>query len=346
MTSKINKIWQVTKRVLTVIGSGFLGVVVTLIYQHNTPQSFTFVMNGNEVVVTESSYATLLEDNEHLKSDLEIAKGQIGDKTIQLQDLQKQLDEYESEERIHQIISEATSYWTNSNYIQSLTILRDNRARSEEILTLYQKYSEDYSLTLIAQADNLVANRKYDEAKEILSNAKNIVANASVLNDRISEINNNMPRNLSNLKISSSRFFELRQDRAVEDSVGNKYSPGNNFIIHAEGDSGYGYATFYLGSTYTGLTGTIAVSDESEDPDGSNLEGHIEIYTKNGEDYTHLYSSPDLNRTVSPIEIPELTLSNAESLEIRYYNNGTYFSLAGGYHSLRIIITNVVVYSD
>lgn len=346
MTSKLNKIWQISKKILTVIGSGFLGVVVTLIYQHNTPQSFTFVMNGSEVGVTESSYATLLADNEQLKSNLAIAQDQIDDKTTQLQELQNQLDKYESEEYIRQIISEATAYWASSNYVQSLTILRDNRAKSEEISTLYQKYSEDYSLALIAQADSLVANRKYDEAKEALTNARNIVANASIINDRIAEINNNMPQNLSKLKISSSRFFELREDRAVEDSVGNKYSPGNNFIVHAEGDSGYGYATFYLGGKYTGFTGTIAVSDESEDLDSSNLEGRIEVYTKNGEDYTHLYSSPNLNRTLSPIQIPELNLNNAESLEIRYYNNGTYFSLAGGYHSLRIIIANVVAYSD
>lgn len=346
MNEKSGKVWKHIKGILTVVCSGLLGVVISLVYQHNTPQSFTFVMNGNEIVVTESSYASLLEENEQLKSDLNTAQGQISDITEQLQELQGLLDEYESTEYIRQIISEATTYWADADYIQSLTVLRNNRTRSEEISTLYQRYSEDYCLKIIAQIDDLVSNRKYAEATEILSEARNFVANTATIDSKISEINNNVPQNLSKLKISSSRFFELRQDRAVEDSVGNKYSPGNNFILHAEGDSGYGYATFYLGGKYTGFAGTIAVSDESEDPDSTDLEGHIEIYIKNGEDYTHLHSSPNLNRTLSPIPIPELALSNAESLEIRYYNHGTYFSLAGGYHSLRIIITDAVVYSD
>lgn len=47
----------------------------------------------------------------------------------------------------------------------------------------------------------------------------------------------------------------------------------------------------------------------------------------------------------TPIELPELNLSNADWIDIRYYNSGNYFSLARGYHSLRIIISNVTLYS-
>lgn len=121
----------------------------------------------------------------------------------------------------------------------------------------------------------------------------------------------------------------------------------NLFVTRAEGDNGYGYATFYLGKKYTGLSGTIAVSDESENRSDIQLEGWIEIYSKNGDDeYCHLYSSPILSRITSPIDIPEVNLKNADWLEIRYYNNGDYFSLAGGYHSLEVLLADFMVYSD
>ena len=31
---------------------------------------------------------------------------------------------------------------------------------------------------------------------------------------------------------------------------------------------------------------------------------------------------------------------------LKYYNNGEYFSLGGGYHSLRVIISDVTLYVD
>lgn len=227
-----------------------------------------------------------------------------------------------------------------------MTLLKNSKAKSSDINSLYEKYSDEYILNLLQQADSLISEREYDAAIEILNEGKAVVYNDQMLNDKINDINNNQPIKLSDLKSSASRFFDQNQDRPIEDTVGNKYTTGNSFVTYAEGESGYGYATFYLGGKYTSLNGIVAVSDESENRSDTQLEGWIEIGTKNGDEFNSLWSSQMLSRTTSQIEVPELNITDAEWLEIRYYNNGEYYSLAGGYHSLRVIIADVMIYSD
>lgn len=221
--------------------------------------------------------------------------------------------------------------------------MKTSKSKSTDINSLYKKYSDEYSLNLLSQADLLISERKYSEAIELLKSGSDIVNNIQILNDKINEINSKQPIKLSDLKISASRFFSQNQDKPIEDTVGNKYSAENTFITYADGESNYGYATFYLGEKYTLLNDIVAVSDESENRSDVQLEGWIEIGTKNGEEFNSIWSSKTLSRTTSTIEVPDLDISNAEWLEIRYYNNGEYWNMMAGYHSLRVIISNAMI---
>ena len=60
------------KGILSCIFSGIVGVIITILYQHYfaQPQTFTFTYNGKEMLVAESAYAELVEENEMLKNDL------------------------------------------------------------------------------------------------------------------------------------------------------------------------------------------------------------------------------------------------------------------------------------
>lgn len=305
----------------------------------------------------EEALQTIYKDSESLKQEIEILNKQIVDESEkskqeivmlkeQLELQQSQIDQQNSQEEINEIIQSATEYWNNSDYIQSLTLLKNSKAKSLDIAKIYEQYSEKYVEYLLSQADLLVSERKYNDAVEILKKGKGITSNDKKLNDKINSINSNQPIKLSDLKISTSRFFYQSQDRQAEDTVGNRYSTGNLFITYAEGEKNYGYATFYLGQKYTSLTGIIAVSDESENRSDTQLKGWIEIGTKDGDKFNQLWTSPILSRATSQIEIPETDLSESEWLEIRYYNNGEYWNLAAGYHSLRVIISDVMIYSD
>lgn len=74
------------KDVFISICSGLIGVLLTIGYQHffGQPQSFTFINNGEEMIVTESDYTELIEQNKTLQnenrtyiSDLEDANKKI-----------------------------------------------------------------------------------------------------------------------------------------------------------------------------------------------------------------------------------------------------------------------------
>ena len=319
--------------ILEIICSGLLGVMLTIGYQHffASSQSFTIILNGEEVVVTESTYTETVEENSELKKKLKTA--------------QEQIDQQSASEEVEKNIQKATAYWNNSQYEQCIIVLKNSKSMSEDIKLLYEQYSDEYVVYLLTQADSLIEQRDYDSAIKILSDGKTIVHSDKKLTDKIAEINDNQPHELSDLKISTHRFFGLNEE-PVYDTVGNKYSTGNLFIIHAEGESNYGYGTFFLDKKYTMLSGIIAVSDESENRSDVQLEGWIEIGVKNGDKYTPLWVSETFSRMTSQIEIPEVDISASEWLEIRYYNNGEYWSLAGGHHSLRVIISDLILYKD
>lgn len=69
MTTKVKK--SRMAEVFKVIFSGLFGVILTILYQHflNPPQSFAFIYNGNEVLVTETEYVELVEENNSLKNN-------------------------------------------------------------------------------------------------------------------------------------------------------------------------------------------------------------------------------------------------------------------------------------
>lgn len=294
----------------------------------------------------EDTLQAIFKENEDLKNNIGDLNIEINNLNNQINEQQAKIEQQNSADEINKIIQDATDYWNNSNYIQALTLLKNSKAKSLDIASLYEKYSDEYIMKLLSQADLYISERKYDEAIDILKGGKTVVNNDKMLNDKINDINNNQPIKLSDLKISASRFFGQNQDKPIEDTVGNRYSAGNSFITYAEGESNYGYATFYLGGEYTSLNGIVAVSDESENRSDTQLKGWVEIGTKNGDNFNPLWSSQTLSRMTSTEEIPELDITDAEWLEIRYYNNSEYWSLAAGYHSLRVIISDVMIYND
>lgn len=68
--------------------SGLIGVIMTIGYQHfnSTNPSFTFIYNGKEMIVTESSYTNIIEENKSLIIKLANSQDQV-------EQLEKQLNE-------------------------------------------------------------------------------------------------------------------------------------------------------------------------------------------------------------------------------------------------------------
>lgn len=332
--------------IIGAIITGIISIIIFFLGNFSTQATLE-----KSTVETLSEYFSSVDKDMSYKEALQIiykesesAKNNIIELQKQLSDYEDQVTELNSTDEINKIIENVAEYWSNKEYTQTLTVLKNSQSVSEDIETLYKQYSDEYCTILIKQADLLISEKKYDQAKEILNEYKSIVYNDDKIKDKLEDIDDNMPIKLSSLKNSASRYFDLNTEKTLEDTVGNKYPSGNSFIAYGEGESNYGYATFYLGKEYKSFTGTIAVSDESENREDTQLEGWIEIYSKNGDEYNQLWVSPILSRMTSPVTIPEIKLTDAEWLEIRYYNNGEYWSLAAGYHSLRIILADGTIY--
>lgn len=68
--------------------SGLIGAIITIGFQyfHPTNSSFTFIYNGEEMVVTESSYTELVKENEILHKELLDVKNKLNELQAQSDD--------------------------------------------------------------------------------------------------------------------------------------------------------------------------------------------------------------------------------------------------------------------
>lgn len=313
--------------------------------ERNTVETLSGYFDSvNREMSYEQALQTIYKENENLKIEIERLESQFEELNKQVSDKQAEINEKNSQEKINKIIQDATTYWNRSDFIQALSLLKNKKSESSDIESLYEQYSQEYVSNLIIAADNLITEKKYDEAIIRIKEGVILVSNPDILNNKITEIEAKYPINLSQIKVSASRYFEQIQDRSIEDTIGHKHQSGNLFLLTShDGDDAYGYTTLYLGEKYSSVSGIIAVSDESEN---AELDGHIEIYSKNGENYNLLYESPILTRASSPINLKELNLDlkGCEWIEIRYYNNGTYFFYTD--RSLEIILSDIMFYGD
>lgn len=342
----------------SIIGALITGIISILIFflgnfstQKSIVESLSVRFDSVDKKMSyEQALETIYQESEEDKKEIDSLNEQIDRLNLKISVLNTevnekklQIDSQQSQEEINKIIQNATDYWNNSDFVQALTILKNSKLRSSDVESLYEQYSNEYIDILINNADVFISEKKYDNALKLINENLELVTDSNILNDKIEEINNIYPKTLSEIKISASRYFDKITDRSIEDTVGNNHQSGNLFEISAhDGDEMYGYATLYLGEKYASISGIIAVSNESEN---AELDGHIEIYSKNENNYNLLYKSPIVKRASSPINLSDLNmdLSNCEWIEIRYYNDGNHFF--GVDRSLKLLVSNVLFFT-
>ena len=189
--------------VLSAIAGAVVGAIVTAIINYFIPsQSFTFTSDGKPVVVTESSYKQLIEENKELNDDLQILEEEI-------QQLQDEILKKSTHEEVLNTVQAATEYWNKGEHVQALSTLKNCGLDVAEISILYEQYSNDYCKMVLATVDSYIENRDYNEAQNVLKEAQKIVKDSTKLDEIMKNINANMPISLSKLKASAS-IFPLR----------------------------------------------------------------------------------------------------------------------------------------
>ena len=106
-----------------------------------------------------------------------------------------------------------------------------------------------------------------------------------------------------------------------KDVMGNVFS-SESLLMWAE-YSHYGKVDFRLNKKYSTLTNMqIAVSEKSATSEYTEYKGYVTINARDGDDYTVLYTSPELSIMSDPIDVPDIDVSGIDWLEVRYYNSG------------------------
>lgn len=339
--SIISAIIAIIELIVLIIGS----IIFPIYFNNSTEQEIVKILGHYlEDINEDATFAEMLQTISTKLNSLEQENANLVADNEQLKNRIKTYEDKESiDKRNSTIIEEATAYATSGNYEQAITVLKNVTDRTSAMDNLLVECSEKYQTQVLQEAETLMEGKKYDDALLVVDKAIKLLPSNVLLTDEYQSIMARYPKKFSELTLSEKKRYSIASERQT-DTVGNSYY-NNVGTIYAEGKEGYGAATYYLGGSYRYLSLTIAVSNESEDRTDTDLNGRIEIYTKNGDEYIPIFESPSLTRAFKPIDIEDLDIGNCEFIEIRYYNNGEYWNLAQGNHSLRVLIANGSVYN-
>lgn len=317
------------KEIAISLFSGIIGVILTICYQHffNPPQSFTFYYNGEEMVVTESDYTEIMEENESLKKQINENRNKISELEKQIENQQAEINQQNSEEEINKIIQSATEYGNSFDYVQALSILNNVENKTSEIDLLINDYTQKYESTIIEQANNLKTEEKLDDASNLINDALNILPNSQILKDKLQEIKSSYPQNMidvvpayqsggntyteyTSLKSGASEYFTMG---------GVKYTNGMTFNADINIFDDVSWAVYNLDNKYKSLEFILGHVD------GSDLgrETFLEIYY-DGELKEEISVTPDmLPKSVS------LDLNGVSQLKMQVRSSGNNGPLYG-----------------
>lgn len=231
------------------------------------------------------------------------------------EDLSNRLAELEEEYAAllkSEALSNGTQYIKDGKFQELFELLEKacEKNSGDKELTNLQKTAEDEYVKIVQEAvDDFLEDDQYDEAVKYLKEAVKILDTNSKLKELLNEVQENVPVELSSMKISESEYFEAGAELSVmEDNIGNIYSPGNLYKLSPCNPSTPAYATIYLKGEYTRVKGTIAVADDC----GTSDTGKVSILDENGK---VLYTSGTMSRTTAPKTI-DVDLSGVEWMTI------------------------------
>lgn len=207
-------------------------------------------------------------------------------------------------------LTNGTQYIQDGKFEELFELLSkacEKNSGDTELENLKKTAEDEFVKKVQTTVDEYVGNDDYDDAIKYLQSANKILADNTIITELLQKTQDNVPVELSSLKISESDLYEEGANLTVnEDSIGNVYSSGNLFKLMPS-YSRAGYVTFYIKGDYSRLTGTIAVADDS-----SKNPGKVSIYDEKDK---LLYTSGDMTRTTAPIKV-DIDIKGVQWLKI------------------------------
>lgn len=208
----------------------------------------------------EQALEAIYNEKENLKNDINSLNIQVNNLNEDLNKKTAEINTLTSQEEINKIIQNATDYWNDSNFIQSLTLLKNSKSKSSDIEALYKQYLNQYKEYLLSEADSFVSDNKYDEAIALINDSLVIMSDDTTLKQKIEEIKNSKPQALMNLILPyETKEYTIKIGSDFMQMGGDKYYNG----FQLGGSFSTSYAIFNLNSKFTKITGVIGHIDGS-----------------------------------------------------------------------------------
>ena len=200
-----------------------------------------------------------------------------------------------SELAISDALANAAVYAEAGDYASAIRAIESQHKANPDnyqLTTRYGDYTKAYEDQVLAAADTLAAERKYDEAIEQIKSAQAVLAESQTLKDKIAVLESSKPTPLSNLGAINGGFDW--DDSPPEDPFGNTYT-GIWYTNHDgwSSDTRTVSAEYRIDSKYAVLSGVLAPYISI----GENSTFKIQVYTDDGSNtYTLVYTSPEIGR--------------------------------------------------
>lgn len=203
---------------------------------------------------------------------------------------------------------------TNADYQSALAELRDAAKQYPTIASIKDAIADvesTYTSAVFADVDTLVGEKKYDEAITLLNDLKADLSSDNEVLDKIAEVNDLKPIDLSQVVVIDSQDYDYNSD-LYTDSFGNTYDGRHYFYAGSEG-----YAVYNLEGKFTSFSGLIVANQNT----GSSASMDIAIYT----DDTLAHATTGFNKRTGAVAF-NVDVRGVTKLEIRTDGEGGWSS--------------------
>lgn len=213
--------------------------------------------------------------------------------------IQQQIAIYESkltDLSISDALANAASYADAGDYAKAIRALEPQLKANPDNYELQARHSDyiaAYEQKVIDDADALAADRRFDQAIELIKEAQAVLTDSQALKNKVAALEASKPTALSNLTVINGGWNW--NEGTPDDPFGNNYSGCVNFAI-LEGSSWDPKtisAEYRTDGKYATLTGDLIPYTSI----GQDASYKILVYTDDGSDnFQLIYTSADIGR--------------------------------------------------
>lgn len=298
-------------------------------------ENYNFYINGETLILS-----SLDDLNEVQKKVVEIEENLEYTANI-LETYKQDIDNQKELELINHEKENVAAYVANHQYSDAIDLLQNSLCKmypsNVELNKLLLDTIYEYLEHVTQEVDQLLQLKNYIEARNLVNTVEKILGNSSedylTMEHLKNKVESHQDVQLGSLKVvtSSGNIVLNPAGDLTKGSLSDHYEYSNDNLIKksSHGDSSI---EFYLGSKYTMLEVTIAISDES--PSKQNPASVTFI----GDGGNILYTSGDLTRSSDVINALRIDVSNQDRLTIVIKSSDSNYSVYP-------IIANPILYT-